>query len=64
MMTSPRACRRTPSGKEEALTVAEWAPRVDIIGHDKEYLIKAELPEVKKGAVKGTVQETLIVSYS
>jgi len=39
-----RAPIRTPGDKEEALTVAEWAPLVDIIEHDKEYLIKAELP--------------------
>ena len=31
---------------------AEWAPAVDIQETDKEYLIKAELPEVKKENVK------------
>ncbi|HET6202787.1 MAG TPA: Hsp20/alpha crystallin family protein [Planctomycetota bacterium] len=51
---------RTPSGKEEAVTVAEWAPRVDIVEHDKEYLIKAELPEVKKDDVKVTVQKDVL----
>ena len=30
----------------------EWAPLVDISEDDKEYLIKAELPEVKKEDVK------------
>ena len=55
-----RAPLRTPSDKEEALTVAEWAPLVDIIEHDKEYLIKAELPEVKKDDVKVTVQEDVL----
>lgn len=43
---------RTPvSGdaeQEEALRVTEWAPLVDITEDEKEYLIKAELPEVKK----------------
>jgi len=52
--------RTPPGGKEEALTVAEWAPLVDIIEHDKEYLIKAELPEVKKDDVKVTVQDDVL----
>ena len=33
---------------EEAMTVSEWTPLVDIAEDDKEYLIKVELPEVKK----------------
>ena len=32
----------------EGSTVAEWAPAVDIIEDDKAYVIKAELPEMKK----------------
>ncbi|HZH48225.1 MAG TPA: Hsp20/alpha crystallin family protein, partial [Nitrospira sp.] len=35
------------SGKE-TMTVADWMPTVDISETDAEYLIKAELPEVKK----------------
>ena len=35
----------------------EWAPLVDISEDDKEYLIKAELPEVKKEDVKVTAEE-------
>jgi HSP20 family protein len=35
-------------GKEESISTAEWAPLVDITEDDKEYLIKAELPDVKK----------------
>ena len=41
---------------QESITVAEWAPLVDIIEDDKEYCIKAELPEVKKDEVKVTVE--------
>jgi HSP20 family protein len=41
---------------EEAMTVSEWTPLVDITEDDKEYLIKAELPEVKKEDVKVTVE--------
>lgn len=46
-----------PEGQEEPLAVAEWAPLVDISEDEKEYLIKAELPEVKKEDVKVTAEE-------
>ena len=49
-------------GQEEQITVPEWAPLVDISEDDKEYLIKAELSEVKKEDVKVTAEEgTLII---
>ena len=41
---------------EETVTVSEWTPLADITEDDKEYLIKAELPEVKKEDVKVTVE--------
>ena len=48
---------------EENVTVPEWAPAVDIIEDEKEYLIKVELPEVQKDAVKVTVEGgTLTIS--
>ena len=37
---------------DDGLFFANWAPPVDIQETDKEYLIKAELPEVKKENVK------------
>ena len=46
-----------PEGQEEQMAVAEWAPLVDISEDDKEYVIKAELPEVKKEDVKVTAEE-------
>jgi HSP20 family protein len=55
-----RAPVRKDVGKEEAMTVAEWAPLVDIAEDDKEYLIKAELPEVKKEDVRVTVQNDVL----
>ena len=55
---------RTPArlgeGKEESITVAEWAPLVDITEDDKEYIIKTELPEVKKEDVKVSVENGLL----
>jgi HSP20 family protein len=47
-------------GGKEAMTVAEWAPLVDIVEDEKEYLIKAELPEVKKEDVKVTVEDDVL----
>jgi HSP20 family protein len=47
------------SGKEN-LTVADWLPTVDISETEGEYLIKAELPEVKKEDVKVTVENGVL----
>jgi HSP20 family protein len=52
-----RSAALAPEGQEEPLAVAEWAPLVDISEDDKEYLIKAELPEVKKEDVKVTAEQ-------
>jgi HSP20 family protein len=41
---------------EEALAVADWAPSVDIQETDKEYLVQAELPDVKKEDVKVSLE--------
>jgi len=45
---------------QENITVAEWAPLVDITEDEKEYLIKAELPEVKKGDVRVRVEDGVL----
>jgi len=50
---------RTGKGREE-ITVANWAPLVDITEDDKEYIIKAELPEVKKNDVKVRVEDGVL----
>ena len=52
-----RSPAQWPEGQEEQIAVPEWAPLVDISEDDKEYLIKAELPEVKKEDVKVTAEE-------
>jgi len=54
-----RPAGRTEAGKE-AMTVAEWSPLVDITEDDKEYVIKADLPEVKKEDIKLTVQDNVM----
>jgi HSP20 family protein len=55
---------RPPAGtagdKQEAITVAEWSPLVDITEDDKEYVIKAELPEMKKEDIKINVHDDVL----
>jgi HSP20 family protein len=46
--------RFTPG--EEPMTLAEWSPCVDITEDDNEFVVKAELPEVKKEEVKVTIE--------
>jgi HSP20 family protein len=50
----------TGNGGKEAMTVAEWSPLVDIMEDEKEYLIKVELPEMKKEEVKLTVENDVL----
>jgi HSP20 family protein len=54
-----RAPARRESGSE-AMTVADWVPTVDITEDEKEYLIKAEVPEVDKKDVKVSVQDGVL----
>ncbi|HEV2331050.1 MAG TPA: Hsp20/alpha crystallin family protein [Verrucomicrobiae bacterium] len=48
--------RSSLTNGEENISVPEWAPMVDVIEDEKEYLIKVELPEVQKDDVKVTVE--------
>jgi HSP20 family protein len=52
---------RSTNGDKELMAVAEWAPAVDISEDDKEWLVKADLPEVKKEEVKVTVQDGVLI---
>jgi HSP20 family protein len=51
---------RSGSSAKESMSVAEWAPAVDISEDDKEWLVKADLPEVKKEDVKVTVEDGVL----
>lgn len=42
---------------KEPMTSAEWSPLVDITEDEHEYLVKAEVPEVKKEDLKVTVED-------
>src|SRR3981189_2920969 len=50
---------RRGNGHED-MTLADWEPLADITEDDKEYVIKAELPDVKKEAVKVTVENGVL----
>lgn len=56
-----RAFSGWPRGAVEGETI-EWSPSADISETDKEYLIRAELPAVKKAEVKVTVDGGMITS--
>jgi HSP20 family protein len=51
---------RGGNGDREAMTIAEWAPLVDISEDEKEFVVKAELPEVKKEDVKVTREDGVL----
>jgi HSP20 family protein len=42
------------------LKLADWAPQVDITEDDKEYLVKADLPEMKKEEIRVNVEEGVL----
>ena len=46
--------------QQEALTVAEWAPVVDIVEDDNQYVITVELPGLKKEDIKVGVQNDVL----
>lgn len=47
-------------GGQELTAAGDWSPRVDIAETDKEFIIKAEIPEVKKQDVKVTVESGVL----
>jgi HSP20 family protein len=51
---------RTPAFTRGGSLVADWAPSVDIVESDNEFLIKAELPEVKKEDIKVNVEHGVL----
>jgi HSP20 family protein len=42
------------------LKLADWSPQVDITEDEKEYLIKADLPEMKKDEIKVNVENGVL----
>jgi HSP20 family protein len=52
--------RASPAGEARQGEVIEWRPVANISETDREYLIKAELPEVEKKDVEVTVDDGVI----
>ena len=48
------------SGEIPSLAVADWSPEVDISEDDQGYLLKADLPEMKKDDVRVTVEDGIL----
>ena len=51
---------RMCSGEIPSLAVADWSPEVDISEDDHGYLLKADLPEMKKDDVRVTVEDGIL----
>jgi HSP20 family protein len=51
---------RIGNGETHSLTVADWSPEVDITQDDHGYLLKADLPEMKKDDVPVTVEDGIL----
>lgn len=56
-----RRSQARDNGDKETLTVPEWSPVVDITEDEKEYLISADLPEIKKEEIKLTVENGVLI---
>lgn len=54
------AFRRWPRATVEGRASADWAPAADVTETEGEYLIKAELPEVRKEDVSLSVQDGVL----
>jgi HSP20 family protein len=48
------------SADTEGIVRADWAPAIDVQEADGEYLVKADLPEVKKDDVKVEIQDGML----
>jgi HSP20 family protein len=53
--------RRWPRVPAEGRAALDWAPAADVSETETEYLIKADLPEVRKEDVSITVQDGVLV---
>ena len=55
-----RAVGMPRTGNQASMEPGDWSPQVDIAETDKEFVIKAEIPEVKKEDVKVTVENGVL----
>ena len=52
--------RALGNGEKESLVLTDWMPAVDIQETEGEYLLKVELPDIKKDDVKVTVENGVL----
>ena len=45
---------------QEVMTTGDWAPRVDITENETEFMIKADIPEIKKEDIKISVDDGIV----
>ena len=55
-----RMSNRMGNDEADSLTVADWSPEIDISEDDHGYLLKADLPEMKKDDVRVTVEDGIL----
>src|SRR5260370_30271402 len=56
----PNIPNRMGRGEIDSLAVADWSPGGDISEDDHGYLLKADLPEIKKEDVRVTVEDGIL----
>jgi hypothetical protein len=56
-----RQLNRRQDADKESISVAEWAPVVEIIEDETVYIIIVDLPEIKKEEIKVTVENGVLV---
>jgi HSP20 family protein len=56
----PNRMGHVGNGEPHSLTVADWSPEIDISQDDHGYLLKADLPEMKKEDVRVTVEDGIL----
>ncbi len=47
-------------GRSESVAMAKWSPRIDVSEDASEYLIRAELPDMRKEDVKVSVEDGIV----
>src|ERR1700692_4879657 len=56
----PNRMGNVGNGEPHSLTVADWSLKIDISQDDHGYLLKADLPEMKKEDVRVTVEDGIL----
>ena len=57
---SPNRIATVGTGETHSLAVVDWSPEVDISQDDQEYLLQADLPEMKKENIRVTVEDGIL----